>query len=244
MYKFTRTDLLTTLKKAMAPLDKLSPVELDQLGREMHNAQREAADERSRKALHTMAEHGWYLDPTWLGGSETYVASLFEKLPEAKVDEFLCRQIEKSRPQSLEGLVKQFPDRERFFRQAFAAHERKEYALTIPLLLMQADGICEELLAVQLHARERTGGKMALATKLEEVANLYIEPLLEPHPVAHNVKERAAIGSTLILNRHTVLHGESTDFDSYENSCRAISYVRFVGWVLESAARALSSSPV
>ena len=60
---------------------------------------------------------------------------------------------------------------------------------------------------------------------------IFASPLLEVHPIAWNEKERAANG-TPRFNRHAILHGESTDYATRETSCRAISYLRFVGWVL------------
>lgn len=46
-----------------------------------------------------------------------------------EVEELLCRELLK---------------RERFFRSAFAAHRRGDHAASIPLMLLQADGMCRD----------------------------------------------------------------------------------------------------
>lgn len=239
MPKQSQDDLFKRIEKRLASYNTLSLVEQRRLDDDMRVAQRLAAEERTRNALKTMAQHGWFLDPDWIGGSETYVGDLFAGKPAEEVDRFLSEQIDGNLDQCLEGLVKDFPHRARFFRSSFAAHERGEYELSIPVLLMQADGICEELLGVQLQARDRNTNEMVLAKKVEgSITTYYLEPLLSPHPLTHNVKERAALGPTLILNRHTVLHGDSLDYPTHANSCRAISYLRYVGWMLSSTVEA------
>ncbi len=35
-----------------------------------------------------------------------------------------------------------------------------------------------------------------------------------------------------ILNRHAILHGESTTYDTRLNSCRAMSLLVYVAWVV------------
>jgi hypothetical protein len=57
--------------------------------------------------------------------------------------------------------------------------------------------------------------------------------------VAFNAGERKTAPPDLVkLNRHAVLHGESLDYDTRGNACRAMSYLRFVGWVIKQAANA------
>ncbi|MEO8905497.1 MAG: hypothetical protein ABI488_23520 [Polyangiaceae bacterium] len=185
----------------------------------------------TRTSLTVMASHGWYADPTWIAGAERYIADLLTERPRAEMDAELCDLIEEAAPASLSALEASFPRRARFFAAAFQAHARREYALSIPVLLAQADGICDEIHGVQLHSKK--DGAFALAAKLDSAtARPHLTPLLESHPISWNVGERRKRPGSLVLNRHTVLHGESVDYDTRANSCRAISYLRFVAWML------------
>jgi len=57
-----------------------------------------------------------------------------------------------------------------------------------------------------------------------------LTPLVEPMPISASADERAGLADA--LNRHAVLHGESVDYSSRLNSCRAISLLVYVSWVL------------
>ena len=107
------------------------------------------------------------------------------------------------------------------------AHREKRYALSIPVLLAQADGICQELQGEQLYKRNRKG-EIALKAKIasknvDEFTALML-------PLVAGPRERLRFGNQ--LNRHSILHGESTTYDTFENSCRAISFVSYSAWAL------------
>lgn len=140
-----------------------------------------------------------------------------------------------SRATSIEAqLVKRFPDRARILTSAMRAHRNGEYVLSIPVLLAQAEGVCVELVGVHLYARR--DGKPILATYLKLdgqgpfMASL-LYPLTTPTPISASAIERASLGD--LLNRHSVLHGESTTYDTHANSCRALSLLAYVSWILD-----------
>lgn len=58
-----------------------------------------------------------------------------------------------------------------------------------------------------------------------------LSPLAQSLPISASEKERRADFSG--LNRHTVLHGESVDYGTKENSLRAISLINYVAHVLD-----------
>jgi len=111
------------------------------------------------------------------------------------------------------------------------AHNGGEYDLSVPVFLAQADGICLELIGVQLYSK-RSDGK---TTKVSEaVAALEVDvllyPLTEVFPIIFNSRERA--GQENILNRHAVLHGESVSYGNKVNSSKAMSLLSFTAWAL------------
>lgn len=147
----------------------------------------------------------------------------------------MCTHFEGEAPTYLSSLNGQLPHRSRFLESAFAAHARRDYAASVPLFLAQADGICHELTGKQLYRRVK--GKPQLAAALagwdeEFIIGSLIGPLTEPTILTATPTERAA-ASDDVLNRHVVLHGESTAYDTRRNSCRAMSLLVYVAWVLE-----------
>ncbi len=188
---------------------------------------------RMQNALVILGKHGWYID------SEMDLRALweFEKaLSDGDVDEaeqILMKYFRKKMSDIEQDLIKNFPHRGQIFSSAFKAHSRAEYNLSVPVFLAQADGICKELIGIQLfRKRQKVPAIAGYIESLEldafQAAILY--PLCVPLPISDSEYERdeAFVG----LNRHQVLHGESLDYGRESNSLKAISLLNYVADVL------------
>ena len=130
-----------------------------------------------------------------------------------------------------EALCEWHPARDSIMRSAFAAHERGEYTLSVPVVLTQADGICFDLTGKSLFHRQKE-----LEKTFEVVARfsrLLLQPLAGRLPLTMSAVQRNA--SFNMLNRHQVIHGEVTTYGTDANSLRAISFLFYVGYVLKNA---------
>lgn len=190
--------------------------------------------ERNQKGLRILAANGWYLDPHFSIPGLFEVADLFEAGEADRANEKLCEHFD-SRLNDIEANVcNRFSTRARILRQAFGAHRRGEYALSVPVFLAQADGICKDLVGVQLYARRNGMPALAACLTIETLPPLEASllcPLIEPNPMSASADERAAFVD--LLNRHAVLHGESLEYDTRVNSCRSVSLLIYVTWVLQ-----------
>lgn len=195
----------------------------------------EQLPEKTRYALMILAENGWYLDPNMSIPMLTEAAKLFTSGKKEEAHDLFCDYFE-GRITAIDDAFNQYlPARGRLLSFAFKAHENEQYALSVPLFLAQADGICADITGVQLYSKDRRSGVPLLASVLltSDVSPLTISiltPIIEPMPIIAGKNERAKLDN--FLNRHTVLHGESTDYDNRLNSCRAISLLVYVEWVL------------
>jgi hypothetical protein len=188
---------------------------------------------RTRAALLRLGERGWYLDLEmplpWLWELDRAIASGDHQ----GVEEALVEYFETQRDKIKGRLVEWFPSRARIFECAFAAHARGEYELSVPVFLIQADGICQELIGIQLF--KRRDGVPALAKHVEGVPEdtfraALLHPLVQPLPISASAKERESFLEA--LNRHAVLHGESVDYGTVPNSLKALSLLSYVADVL------------
>jgi len=190
--------------------------------------------ERQRRALKMLAEDGWYFDPHWNFAELFSVARQIGTGDTEEARGALCRHFESRAPEIEAELAERFPQRARIIVAALRAHQKEEYALSVPVFLAQADGICADLVGVQLYSRRDGVPQIASCSDIKgaspfEASLLY--PLTIPTPISASKKERAS--STDLLSRHAVLHGESTDYDTRVNSNRALSLLVYVSWVLE-----------
>jgi len=187
---------------------------------------------RVKENLVALAAAGWYLDPEM---DLHDIVNFKENLENGTVEEVndeLALHFLSSLDRIEEALCADHPERAHLIREAFAAHREGRYSLSIPALFAQADGICYDLTGYQIFAGN---GIYRFAKRLdpETLERAYLEPLLRTIPIADSSRQRRA--KIPQLNRHAVMHGESTDFPSEQNGLKAISFVNFVSHVLGMA---------
>jgi len=195
-----------------------------------------------RKSLIAVAERGWFLDPhmpfTALGRLQT----AFHKGNEKMAQEALVSYYRERLPVIKAELQKNHPRRAVILDQAFSAHLRGEYALSTPVFLAQADGICHESLGAspfrRISSKPATAGWVSQAI-VRGISSEFLCLLSCTLPISKNATERGA-GFTE-LNRHQVLHGESVDYDTETNSLKAVSFLNYVGNYVTEKARAAAS---
>jgi len=195
---------------------------------------------RTREACLAIAREGWYVDPDvdftelWaleaaavngdIEGLDATLSSYFEERLDA-IESRVCDH---------------FPNRKHLFSLAFGAHRRGEYALSIPVLLAQTDGMCAEVLDQELFRRRDGKPRTAdFVRRIQVDTFLYalLAPLEEPLPINATEAERGE--DFVYLNRHTVMHGESLDYGSRMNGLRAVSLVNYVAQMLQVGSRNL-----
>lgn len=191
--------------------------------------------EHTRRALATLAQHGWYPDSEMDRPGIADLVQLFERGETTAAHGQLSSYFDQRSEAILEALCAAFPSRAKILISAFKAHKIGEYELSVPVLLAQADGICLELTGVQLYSK-RSNGKTTRVSEViatfnvDSFAAALLHPLSEVFPITFSSQERAGLAN--ILNRHAILHGESVSYGNRINSCKAISLVAFTAWAL------------
>lgn len=191
---------------------------------------------RVKENLVALAEAGWYLDPEMDMHEIVRFKEDLENGTAEEVNDELALHFLSSLDRIQEALCADHPVRADLIREAFAAHREGKYSLSIPALFAQADGICYDLTGYQIF----TGNgiyRFAKRIDPETLERAYLEPLLRTTPITESSRQRRA--GIPQLNRHAVMHGESTDFPSEQNGLKAISFVNFVSHVLGMAVSSL-----
>ena len=189
---------------------------------------------QTRETLLTLGQEGWYVPPEMPFTGAIRVARHFREGDTESANLALVTYFEEHLAVHRQELADAFPHRATILNRAFDAHERGWYELSIPVFLSQADGLCQELMQVGLY--QKKDGRPAIVFQLEDrysVLSSFLEPLRHSLPLTATRQQRVDASSQ--LNRHAVLHGESLDYGTQLNSCRAISVLRYVAWVLDRA---------
>ena len=197
----------------------------------------EEIPERDRKALQRLGEEGWFLDPAMPAPLLQEIERLFDEHPD-EIAEGLSDFFRTRLDIIEEALIDSYPHRGHLFQQAFEAHREGKYGLSIPVFLTQADGIfwdqTSEKQNLFMSSRQR---ERAYYEYVSQISNshivIYLHPLSIPLPLWMNRNERAERGDPCVgLNRHQVLHGESVDYGTEQNSLKAISLLSYLRWIL------------
>ncbi len=188
---------------------------------------------QTRTALATLGNHGWYFD---LEMSMSGLWELEEALNSGNIEEAekaLVKYYRERTPEIEKSLRTRFPHRAKILTSAFKAHSRGEYELSVPVFLAQADGVCQEAIGIQLFQKKNK--IPATATYVQKLTNdtfsaAILHPLSLTLPISASKNERDDNFNE--LNRHQILHGESTSYGSEVSSLKAISLINYLAQVL------------
>jgi hypothetical protein len=221
------------------PIEWKQPISLDEeTARQLAKTQ-----ERMRQVPAEMAElsvqlakRGWY---AWMDMPFTFLYAVRGALREKHfdvVDAAFMTYFKREGRRIESILLKKFPNRSSVLSSAFRAHHKKQYALSVPVFLAQADGICAELLGVGFYSRKKGKPRTAAAAQ-RFMDSDFMSSLLEPLRVAGalNAHEGERDQHPDVLNRHEVLHGKSLDYGTIISSVRAFSLLAYLGSALVTA---------
>ncbi len=186
---------------------------------------------RIRDSVIKLAQHGWFVSDA-IGDSDVF--DLVEQNKFLAADKTLTKYFRSHQRAIKKLLSRRFPQRKQIFQQAFRAHTLKHYSLSVPIFLIQADGICFELLgALFFKKRDRKRETADHVDSLEAGPYLgaFLEPLKILLPITENTKYLDS--KSLDFNRHSILHGSSTNYGTESNSLKSISLLHFLASFVE-----------
>jgi hypothetical protein len=127
-----------------------------------------------------------------------------------------------------------FEARRRLLEMAREAHLRKEYALAIPIFLAQADGIAIDVFGRELYETRRRRVGKGLPPEFDFSLTFWTV-------VADVLSRSVGLKGTVppgTFTRHVVLHGRSVDYDTAENSAKAILLLHYLQFMVEEEEKA------
>lgn len=187
----------------------------------------------TKKVLTMLGQHGWYVS---LEMPMSMPMKMVKRLLHGEmevVDDIMCKFLELKLESIEKFICDQYPKRTNVIKSAFFAHKIKEYNLSIPVFLAQADGICCDSTGYQLYSKikkiPKTSQFVEQFTTDSFIASI-LEPLRVPMPISANPNERNQ--KEITFNRHQILHGEVFDYGTEINSYKAISLLNYLCSIL------------
>jgi len=187
--------------------------------------------EKTRHALTMMADDGWFVDDEMPVSFTFHYQKLVDMGQRDEAEKFAAGYFAGRINGVFEDLCARVPKRKAIFEAALAAFRRREHLLAIPVLFSQVDGVCHDIFGGSFF---QPGGRKKIARRMSseaaEVAGDFLAAHLVPfnHPLPVLLSEGDRQEGFFKLNRHQVLHGETVDYGTEENTLRAISLLNHV----------------
>ncbi len=179
------------------------------------------------------AQQGWF-PSTWETPLSliSQTAELLGSSQHSQAEEAICSHFQSDRNKLIDSVIENNPDRKDIILDALAAHDEGRYALSIPVFLIQADGIGSSYFNIDSIYTASAGNYEKIKRKFDAdecwLRIKYIHYLVGTiHPLNASRRVRDRYDSP--FNRHTVIHGESVNYPSRINSLKSISWLHFIG---------------
>lgn len=185
--------------------------------------------EKHKDALQFAAQTGWFIQAE--DDFDISVQIDLHKDSSESFNKFFINNTRIKISQIEERLKQDYPKYSSLINEAFCLHSESRFYASIPLFLMISEGIGKEI----------SGGKSPFKTqnnkyqiaqwinKQELVGDIDI--VLGDILGSKHALSESKLGE---LNRHNILHGKDVDYGTEKNSLKAISFLGFVGWFLQS----------
>jgi hypothetical protein len=185
-----------------------------------------------------LLDRGWYGTPRLLFPRLATLDKLTKANDHAGIDSLMVALAREDLAPLESDLCQRWPRRSRILTDAFGAHRRGEYTLSTPVFLVQADGIGCEVLGLPrqfFNPKKRSAAlkeKVGVDSSLDFFSWGLRAQVERKGSIEEDTDERAARQETDNsfgpLNRHWVLHGHDTDYQSEVNSLRCVVLLRFL----------------
>jgi hypothetical protein len=158
-------------------------------------------------------------------------------------DQYMVEYVEENISKFESELCRMYPDRKNQIEDAFKSHNSKIYYSSIPTFLALSEGIGRDLYpGIGIFAKHKPkspkSGLPVTDDIFDSISGLEVfeEAVLKPLRVSSEVTKsihNPTDSENKLLNRHLIMHGNSSSYGSKENSLKAISLVYFVHKSLE-----------
>lgn len=133
----------------------------------------------------------------------------------------------------VKGVQNNYEERYHIIQDAIEAHNKDLFSLSIPIFLIQADGICDEMLNVSLYSKYKGVPKTKEAKKsvFQEIDENSLEYILYMRPldIITSMSMKYEEGAQKnYLNRHGIIHGIDTNYNSKINSMKCIVLLKYL----------------
>lgn len=207
-------------------------LEIQKIAIDFSNALDKLPDEL-RPTIRKLSARTWYISADM---DIPFLHRLDEemKISEEAVDKIMSEWVSDNIKEIVSRAKERYPERKAIIDAAFWAHDNMKYELSIPILLIQIDGMGYE--KFKFSKGKCLYSKNGDKTIIGEITDYYIKnngsfiepflmPLREISPLMVRSEESANYPDA--INRHDIIHGINTEYATQLNSLKAFSLMEY-----------------
>jgi hypothetical protein len=188
-----------------------------------------------RPMVRDLARRGWFISGSMdMSHLRTFQALAEDSKPE-DIDYLMSQWVREQTPDILNRCIARFPARAHILRAAALAHHEGKYELSVPILLIQVEGMCVEVLGRKLFSTKAGVPQTKSATEAlvdDALSEVIFLPLREANGLTASEATRGNWPDS--PNRHEILHGQSVDYATELNSLKALSLLDYFATFIAS----------
>lgn len=225
-YKLRMLELITDLKSILPGIDdKIASKWSNGIAYGMTSLVLNDLLPKFREISEKLLTQGWFLNP-------------YLKIPVADkaaddliTDEYNIRLLEANFEDIEQLLVGRFPERKQFLKRGFELHRKGDYISSIPVMIMQIDGIFRTLTQKELFSTNK-GRKASVwlddleASGRQGIAHAILDPLRQDIYFGSNFQK--ALEFPAMISRNRILHGDDLSYHTLTNSFKVISLLLYI----------------
>lgn len=181
-----------------------------------------------RIVVSALAERGWYISGVMDMSCLRALQAATESSKLALLDELMESWVTSCAHEIEARAVTRFPNRAPIIAAAMRAHESEQFELSVPVLLIQVEGMCVQELGTKLYSTKKgiPNTKVVAQSMIDgPITDVFWLPLSQPSGLTAGADYRSNYPHA--LNRHEIVHGTITDYASLRNSLKAISLMDY-----------------
>lgn len=200
--------------------------------------------------LGMLAKRGWFISMFFGLDEFDQISTPEDIIDDSVLEGLITKFYRESLCDHSSLIIRSYPDREFAIGPALSAHLRGEYALSVPVFFVQAEGISYSVAGKNIFSGKKGGAGHISSLAGEKISDLesesseeeIVDPfrllhlalwqqLSDHQPISYSAQKRK-VEEYAGLNRHTVLHGEALDYATELNSLKAFSFLSYVASLL------------
>ncbi len=187
------------------------------------------------KFLINLSKKGWYINGLTSVLEVPKIIPFLKKPDATELNSLMIQYIKSDYKELKKSTLETFPNKKSILEKGFLSFEKKQYGHSILIFLTQTDSICKQITGVRMFGRNKNESKTKEFTTKYYNETSFISAVLQPLSDYGEINKAEANYIPGEFNRHRIIHGEDTEYDTETNGYKMISLIFYLTTIIIKA---------